>query len=79
MLDAAGVKALATLPSLDELRGKILGLMQTPATKLAGVLQAPGGQLARVLAAYAAEGRGAQLSGRDSAANLQTRFKPIRS
>lgn len=52
-LDAAGVKALATLPSLDELRGKIIGLIQAPATKLAGLLQAPGAQLARVLAAHA--------------------------
>jgi large subunit ribosomal protein L10 len=52
-LDAAGVRALATLPSLDELRGKIIGLIQAPATKLAGLLQAPGGQLARLLAAYA--------------------------
>ena len=52
-LDVAGIKALATLPSLDELRGKILGLLQTPATRIAAVLQAPGGQIARVLAAYA--------------------------
>jgi large subunit ribosomal protein L10 len=52
MLDAAGVKAVAELPSLDELRGKIVGLLQAPATKLAGLLQAPGGQLARVIAAY---------------------------
>ena len=51
-LDANGVKALAELPSLDELRGKIAGLLQAPATKIAGVLQAPAGQLARVLAAY---------------------------
>ena len=51
-LDEAGVKALATLPSLDELRGKIIGLIQAPATKLATLLQTPGGQLARVLAAY---------------------------
>jgi large subunit ribosomal protein L10 len=51
-LDASGVKALAELPSLDELRGKIVGLLQAPATKIAGVLQAPAGQLARVLAAY---------------------------
>jgi large subunit ribosomal protein L10 len=51
-LDANGVKALAELPSLDELRGKIVGLLQAPATKIAGVLQAPAGQLARVLAAY---------------------------
>jgi large subunit ribosomal protein L10 len=51
-LDANGVKALAELPSLDQLRGKIIGLIQAPATKLAGLLQAPGGQLARVIAAY---------------------------
>jgi len=51
-LDAAGVKALAELPSLDELRGKIVGLLQAPATKIAGVLAAPGGQLARVIGAY---------------------------
>jgi large subunit ribosomal protein L10 len=51
-LDAAGVKALASLPSLDALRGKIVGLLQAPATKIAGVLQAPGGQLARVISAY---------------------------
>ena len=42
-LDANGVKALAELPSLDELRGKIVGLLQAPATKIAGVLQAPAG------------------------------------
>ena len=52
-IDAAGVRELASLPSLDELRGKLLGLLQTPATRLAVVLQAPAGQLARVLAAYA--------------------------
>jgi len=52
-LDAAGVKDLASLPSLDELRGKLVGLLQTPATRLASVLQAPAGQLARVLAAHA--------------------------
>jgi large subunit ribosomal protein L10 len=46
------VKALASLPSLDALRGKIVGLLQAPATKIAGVLQAPGGQLARVISAY---------------------------
>jgi large subunit ribosomal protein L10 len=51
-LDAEGVKALATLPSLDELRGKLVGLLQAPATKIAGVLAAPAGQLARVIAAY---------------------------
>jgi len=53
VLNAEGVKALATLPSLDELRGKILGMLQTPATRIAGVLQAPGGQIARVIAARA--------------------------
>ena len=53
MLDANGVKAVAELPSLDELRGKIVGLLLAPATKLAGVIQAPAGQLARVIGAYA--------------------------
>jgi large subunit ribosomal protein L10 len=52
-LDAEGVKALATLPSLDELRAKLLGMIQTPATRIAGVIQAPAAQLARVLSAYA--------------------------
>lgn len=53
VLDTDGVKALATMPSLDELRGKIIGVLQAPATKVAQVLQAPGGQLARVFGAYA--------------------------
>ena len=53
MLDVSGVKALSELPSLDALRGKLLGLIQAPATRIAGILQAPGGQVARVLAAYA--------------------------
>jgi large subunit ribosomal protein L10 len=53
VLDEGAVKALATLPSLDELRGKIIGLIQAPATKVAGVLAAPAGQLARVINAYA--------------------------
>jgi large subunit ribosomal protein L10 len=52
-LDVVGVKALATLPSLDELRAKLVGMVETPATRIAGVLQAPGGQIARVLAAKA--------------------------
>jgi len=52
-LNAEGVKALANLPSLDELRARLLGMINTPATRIAGVLQAPGGQVARVLAAYA--------------------------
>jgi large subunit ribosomal protein L10 len=51
-LDVAGVNALAILPSLDELRGKIVGLLVAPATKIAGVVQAPAGQLARVVGAY---------------------------
>jgi large subunit ribosomal protein L10 len=51
-LDMDAVKALATLPSLDELRGRLVGMIQTPATRIAGVLQAPGGQLARVFGAY---------------------------
>ncbi len=50
-LDAEGIKALATLPSLDELRAKLVGLLSTPATRVAGVMQAPAGQLARVLSA----------------------------
>lgn len=52
VLDEAGVKALASMPSLDELRGKLVGLLQAPATKVAGVTQAPAGQLARLLSAY---------------------------
>jgi len=55
VLDVDGVKELASLPSLDELRGKIVGLLQAPATKVAGVLQAPAGQLARVMSAYASK------------------------
>ena len=55
VLDARAVAALASLPSLDQLRAKLLGLLQAPATKVAGVLQAPAGQLARVVGAYAAK------------------------
>jgi large subunit ribosomal protein L10 len=55
-LDASGVRALAELPSLDALRGKLLGLIVAPATRIAGVLQAPAGQLARVFGAYAKAG-----------------------
>jgi large subunit ribosomal protein L10 len=62
VLDQAAVRGLATLPSLDELRGKLIGLIQAPATKLAMLLQTPGGQLARVLAAHAEAG-GAALPG----------------
>jgi large subunit ribosomal protein L10 len=53
VMDADGVKQLASLPSLDELRGKLIGLLLAPATRIASVLQAPAGQLARVLAAHA--------------------------
>jgi large subunit ribosomal protein L10 len=55
VLDVNGVKALSELPSLDELRAKIVGLIQAPATKIVQIVQAPGGQIARVLAAYAAK------------------------
>lgn len=53
LLDPAGVQALASLPSLDELRAKIVGLIVAPATKLATITQAPAAQIARVLSAYA--------------------------
>lgn len=52
-LNAEGVKSLATMPSLDELRAKLLGMIQTPATRIAGVVAAPASQLARVFSAYA--------------------------
>lgn len=55
VLDAEGVKALASMPSLDELRAKLVGLIQAPATKLATVTQAPAAQLARVFGAYASK------------------------
>lgn len=58
-LDVTAIKALAILPSLDELRGKIVGLIQAPATKIAGVTQAPAAQLARVMGAYASQGEAA--------------------
>jgi large subunit ribosomal protein L10 len=53
VLNPDSVKALATMPSLDELRAKLIGVIQAPASKLAAVLQAPGAQLARVVQAYA--------------------------
>ena len=53
VLNEDGVKALATMPSLDELRAKIVGLLQAPAAKLASITQAPAAQLARVFNAYA--------------------------
>ena len=52
VLDAKGVNSLADLPSLDELRGKLIGLLQAPASKIARTLNEPGGQLARVFGAY---------------------------
>jgi large subunit ribosomal protein L10 len=52
VLDPKGVSSLADLPSLDELRGKLIGLMQAPAAKIARILNEPAGQLARVFAAY---------------------------
>ncbi|WP_144295117.1 50S ribosomal protein L10 [Rhodoligotrophos appendicifer] len=59
VLDPDGVKALAELPSLDELRGRLVGMIQTPATRIAGVVQAPAAQLARVLNAYATKSEAA--------------------
>lgn len=56
VLDANGVKALADLPSLDELRAKIIGLLNAPATKIARTIAEPGAQLARVIQAKAAKG-----------------------
>ena len=53
VLDIDGVKALASLPSLDELRGRIVGLIQAPASKIARLINAPAGKLARVFGAYA--------------------------
>ena len=55
VLDVNGVKALATMPSLDELRAKIVGLVNAPATKIARTINEPGAQLARVFGAYAAK------------------------
>jgi large subunit ribosomal protein L10 len=52
-LNADAVKSLATLPSLDEMRAKLIGLIQAPATKLAQLTNAPAGKLARVIQAYA--------------------------
>jgi large subunit ribosomal protein L10 len=53
MLDPAGIKALAALPSLDELRATLIGLIQAPATKIAQVVTAPAAKVARVVQAYA--------------------------
>jgi large subunit ribosomal protein L10 len=55
-LDKTGVESLAKMPSLDELRGTIVAMLQTPATRLAQVLQAPAGQVARVINAHSQQG-----------------------
>src|SRR5204862_2014120 len=55
VLDVAGIKALAELPSLDQLRGTLVGLIQAPATKIARTVAEPGAQLARLFSAYAAK------------------------
>lgn len=56
VLDVAGVEALAKLPSMDEIRSKLVGLMQAPATKLAGLMQAPARELVGVTKAYGEKG-----------------------
>ena len=56
LLTPEQVRALADLPSIDELRARLVGLLTTPAARLIGVLQAPGGQVARALAARAEQG-----------------------
>lgn len=56
LLQQADIKALASLPSLNALRGKIVGLLQAPASRIVGVLAAPGGQIARVMKAKADKG-----------------------
>jgi large subunit ribosomal protein L10 len=59
ILDANGVKALADLPSLDELRAKLIGLINAPATKIARTIKEPGAKLARVIQAKASKGEAA--------------------
>lgn len=56
VLDAKGIKALAELPSLDELRAKLIGLLNAPATKIARTIKEPGAKLARVIQAKASQG-----------------------
>ena len=73
-LDVDGVKALATLPSLDELRAKLVGLIQAPATKIAQLSTAPAAKLARVFGAYAKQERGGLRPG----STIHNRFEPIR-
>ncbi|MEM0898397.1 MAG: 50S ribosomal protein L10 [Pseudomonadota bacterium] len=59
ILDEGGVKSLASLPSLDELRAKLVGMVNTPATRIAQIATAPAGQVARVIGAYARENENA--------------------
>ena len=59
VLDAKGVQALADLPSIDELRAKLIGLLMAPATKIARTVKEPGAKLARVIQAQSAKGGGA--------------------
>jgi len=59
LLDPNGVKALAELPSLDELRAKLIGLLNAPATKIARTIKEPGAKLARVVQAKAGQGEAA--------------------
>ncbi|HIA82718.1 MAG TPA: 50S ribosomal protein L10 [Rhodospirillales bacterium] len=59
ILDVDAVATLAKLPSLDELRGKVLALINTPATRITGILQAPAAQVARVISAHAASEKAA--------------------
>ncbi len=56
VLDTAAIVALSKLPSLDQLRGQLAGLLKAPARQIATIAQAPAAQLARVLSAYAAKG-----------------------
>jgi large subunit ribosomal protein L10 len=58
-LDVNGVKALASLPSLDELRGKLVGLLVAPATKIAQLANAPAAKVARVVQAYVSKSEAA--------------------
>ncbi|MCK5658491.1 MAG: 50S ribosomal protein L10, partial [Alphaproteobacteria bacterium] len=55
LLDKSGIEALSKLPSLDEIRSRMLALFQTPATRLAVISREPAQQLARVIQAYASK------------------------
>ena len=72
-LNADGVKALATLPSLDELRARLVGMISTPATRIAQIVNAPAAQLARVIRRLRPEGRGGM---RPFLAVIQHTFEP---